>query len=127
MPTYGSCAGLILLANKVEDAIAGQESFGGLDVVARRNAFGRQVDSFEIELEIKGLSAPKFRAVFIRAPWIESIGENVELLASLSGHAVAVRQKNLLATSFHPELTSDHRLHRYFLDVICNESLKVSR
>ncbi len=127
MPTYGSCAGLILLANKVEDAIAGQESFGGLDVVARRNAFGRQVDSFEIELEIKGLSAPKFRAVFIRAPWIESIGENVELLASFSGHAVAVRQKNLLATSFHPELTSDHRLHRYFLDVICKESLKVSR
>ena len=126
MPTYGSCAGLILLANKVEDAIVGQESFGGLDVVARRNAFGRQVDSFEMDLEIKGISSPKFRAIFIRAPWIESVGTKVEVLAQVDGHAVAVRDGHILATSFHPELTGDNRIHRYFLDVVCKEIAKVS-
>lgn len=126
MPTYGSCAGLILLANKVEDAIVGQESFGGLDVVARRNAFGRQVDSFEMDLEIKGISSPKFRAIFIRAPWIESVGTKVEVLAQVDGHAVAVRDGHILATSFHPELTGDNRIHRYFLDVVCKEVAKVS-
>lgn len=126
MPTYGSCAGLILLANKVEDAIVGQESFGGLDVVARRNAFGRQVDSFEMDLEIKGISSPKFRAIFIRAPWIESVGTKVEVLAQVDGHAVAVRDGHILATSFHPELTGDNRIHRYFLDVVCKEAAKVS-
>lgn len=126
MPTYGSCAGLILLANKVEDAIVGQESFGGLDVVARRNAFGRQVDSFEMDLEIKGISSPKFRAIFIRAPWIESVGTKVEVLAQVDGRAVAVRDGHILATSFHPELTGDNRIHRYFLDVVCKEVAKVS-
>ena len=126
MPTYGSCAGLILLANKVEDAIVGQESFGGLDVVARRNAFGRQVDSFEMDLEIKGISSPKFRAIFIRAPWIESVGTKVEVLAQVDGRAVAVRDGHILATSFHPELTGDNRIHRYFLDVVCQEVAKVS-
>lgn len=126
MPTYGSCAGLILLANKVEDAIVGQESFGGLDVVARRNAFGRQVDSFEMDLEIKGISSPKFRAIFIRAPWIESVGTKVEVLAQVDGRAVAVRDRHILATSFHPELTGDNRIHRYFLDVVCKEAAKVS-
>lgn len=126
MPTYGSCAGLILLANKVEDAIVGQESFGGLDVVARRNAFGRQVDSFEMDLEIKGISSPKFRAIFIRAPWIESVGTKVEVLAQVDGRAVAVRDGHILATSFHPELTGDNRIHRYFLDVVCKEAAKVS-
>lgn len=125
MPTYGSCAGLILLANKVEDAITGQESFGGLDVVARRNAFGRQVDSFEIDLDIKGISSPKFRAIFIRAPWIESVGTGVEVLAEVDGHPVAVRAGHILATSFHPELTGDNRIHRYFLDVVCKEAAKV--
>lgn len=126
MPTYGSCAGLILLANKVEDAIVGQESFGGLDVVARRNAFGRQVDSFEMDLAIKGISSPKFRAIFIRAPWIESVGTKVEVLAQVDGRAVAVRDGHILATSFHPELTGDNRIHRYFLDVVCKEIAKVS-
>lgn len=125
MPTYGSCAGLILLANKVEDAITGQESFGGLDVVARRNAFGRQVDSFEIDLDIKGISSPKFRAIFIRAPWIESVGPGVEILAEVYGHPVAVRAGHILATSFHPELTGDNRIHRYFLDVVCKDAAKV--
>ncbi|MEY3108627.1 MAG: hypothetical protein RL730_978 [Actinomycetota bacterium] len=126
MPTYGSCAGLILLANKVEDAIVGQESFGGLDIVARRNAFGRQVDSFEMDLEIKGISSPKFRAIFIRAPWIESVGTKVEVLAQVDGRAVAVKDGHILATSFHPELTGDNRIHRYFLDVVCKEAAKVS-
>jgi len=126
MPTYGSCAGLILLADKVEDAIVGQESFGGLDVVARRNAFGRQIDSFEMDLEIKGISSPKFRAIFIRAPWIESVGPHVEILAQVDGHAVAVRDGHILATSFHPELTGDNRIHRYFLDVVCKDVAKVN-
>jgi 5'-phosphate synthase pdxT subunit len=126
MPTYGSCAGLILLANKVEDAIVGQESFGGLDVVARRNAFGRQIDSFEMDLEIKGISSPKFRAIFIRAPWIESVGPHVEILAQVDGHPVAVRDGHILATSFHPELTGDNRIHRYFLDVVCKDVAKVN-
>lgn len=126
MPTYGSCAGLILLANKVEDAIVGQESFGGLDVVARRNAFGRQIDSFEMDLEIKGISSPKFRAIFIRAPWIESVGPHVEILAQVDEHPVAVRDGHILATSFHPELTGDNRIHRYFLDVVCKDVAKVN-
>lgn len=126
MPTYGSCAGLILLANKVEDAIVGQESFGGLDVVARRNAFGSQIDSFEMDLEIKGISSPKFRAIFIRAPWIESVGPHVEILAQVDGHPVAVRDGHILATSFHPELTGDNRIHRYFLDVVCKDVAKVN-
>lgn len=126
MPTYGSCAGLILLARKVEDAIVGQESFGGLDVVARRNAFGSQIDSFEMDLEIKGISSPKFRAIFIRAPWIESVGPHVEILAQVDGHAVAVRDGHILATSFHPELTGDNRIHRYFLDVVCKDVAKVN-
>jgi 5'-phosphate synthase pdxT subunit len=126
LPVYGSCAGLILLADKVEDAIVGQESFGGLDVVARRNAFGRQVDSFEVELSVKGITGPVFPAVFIRAPWIEKVGKDVEILAEVAGHAVAVRQKNILATSFHPELTGDIRLHKYFVEQIVTHNSKVA-
>ena len=126
MPVYGSCAGLILLSNIVEDAIEGQESFGGLDVVSRRNAFGRQVDSFEAELNVKGISGPSFPAVFIRAPWIEKVGKDVEVLAEASGHPVAVRSKNILATSFHPELTGDNRIHKYFVEQIVNQSIKVN-
>ncbi len=126
MPVYGSCAGLILLSNKVEDAIKGQESFGGLDVVSRRNAFGRQVDSFEAELNVKGISGPSFPAVFIRAPWIEKVGKDVEVLAETSGHPVAVRSRNILATSFHPELTRDNRIHKYFVEQIVNQSIKVN-
>jgi 5'-phosphate synthase pdxT subunit len=125
MPVYGSCAGLILLADRVLDAIVGQESFGGLNVTARRNAFGRQVDSFESDIEFKGITGPKFRAIFIRAPWIEDCGEGVEVLAQIDGHPVAVLSKNLLATSFHPELTSDNRIHRYFVETICSRALRV--
>lgn len=125
MPVYGSCAGLILLADRVLDAIVGQESFGGLNVTARRNAFGRQVDSFESDIEFKGITGPKFRAIFIRAPWIEDCGEGVEVLAQIDNHPVAVRSGNLLATSFHPELTRDNRIHRYFVETICKNALRV--
>ena len=126
MPTYGSCAGMILLANKVEDAIDGQESFGGINMVVRRNAFGRQVDSFETDLKFRGITEPKVRAVFIRAPWVESVGSEVEVLAEITdsfgvSHPVAVRQANLLATSFHPELTGDNRVHRFFVENICRQ------
>ncbi len=126
MPTYGSCAGMILLANKVEDAIDGQESFGGINMVVRRNAFGRQVDSFETDLKFKGITEPKVRAVFIRAPWVETVGSEVEVLAEITdsfgvNHPVAVRQANLLATSFHPELTGDNRVHRFFVENICRQ------
>ena len=126
MPTYGSCAGMILLANKVEDAIDGQESFGGINMVVRRNAFGRQIDSFETDLKFKGITEPKVRAVFIRAPWVESVGSEVEVLAEITdsfgvNHPVAVRQANLLATSFHPELTGDNRVHRFFVENICRQ------
>lgn len=126
MPVYGSCAGLILLADRVLDAIVGQESFGGLDVTARRNAFGRQVDSFESDIEFKGITGPKFRAIFIRAPWIEECGAGVEVLAQIDEHPVAVRYGNLLATSFHPELTRDNRIHRFFVETICADAVKAS-
>ena len=119
MPVYGSCAGMILLANEVLDAIEGQESFGGMDATVRRNAFGRQVDSFETDLAFSGITEPRFRAIFIRAPWVERVGPNVEVLASVDGHPVAVRQGSIFATSFHPELTGDNRVHRYFVDVVC--------
>ncbi|CAB4898875.1 unannotated protein [freshwater metagenome] len=126
MPTYGSCAGMILLSNVVEDAIIGQESFGGIDMVVRRNAFGRQVDSFETDLKFKGITDPEVRAVFIRAPWVESVGANVEVLAEITDaagakHPVAVRQSHLLATSFHPELTGDNRVHRFFVENVCRQ------
>lgn len=117
VPTYGSCAGLILLANKILDGVEGQETFGGLDITARRNAFGRQVDSFEGEIEFAGLG--KLNGVFIRAPWVEEIGSDVQVLATSHGHPVAVRQGNILATSFHPELTDDYGVHRYFVEEIC--------
>ena len=116
-PIYGSCAGLILLADKILDGAAGQETFGGLDITARRNAFGRQVDSFEGEIEFAGLG--KLNGVFIRAPWVEEVSEKVTVLATSHGHPVAVRQGNILATSFHPELTADHAVHRYFVEEIC--------
>jgi len=116
-PIYGSCAGLILLADKILDGAAGQETFGGLDITARRNAFGRQVDSFEGEIEFAGLG--KLNGVFIRAPWVEEVSDKVTVLATSHGHPVAVRQGNILATSFHPELTADHAVHRYFVEEIC--------
>lgn len=125
MPTYGSCAGLILLSNRILGATSDQESFGGLDVTTRRNAFGRQVDSFETDLAFKGINGSPLRAVFIRAPWIEEVGDGVEILAEIAGHPVAVRQNHLLATSFHPELSGDTRVHRYFVDVVCREANRV--
>ena len=120
LPVYGSCAGLILLSNKILDGAEGQETFGGLDITSRRNAFGRQVDSFEGEIEFKGIGV--LNGVFIRAPWVESVEGSVEVLAISHGHPVAVRQGNILATSFHPELTHDHAVHRYFIEEVCKGS-----
>lgn len=117
LPVYGSCAGLILLANNIMDGAEGQETFGGLEITARRNAFGRQVDSFEGEIEFAGIG--KLNGVFIRAPWVEEVSNNVEVLASSHGHPVAVKQGSILATSFHPELTDNHAVHRYFVEEIC--------
>lgn len=123
MPMFGTCAGMIMLADQVLDARPDQETVGGLDVVVRRNAFGRQVDSFEIDVLAPVLGDAPFHAVFIRAPWVESVGDGAEVLAEISegaraGTIVAVRQGGLLATSFHPELTDDVRWHRYFVDVV---------
>jgi 5'-phosphate synthase pdxT subunit len=117
LPVYGSCAGLILLSNKILDGAEGQETFGGLDITSRRNAFGRQVDSFEGEIEFSGIG--KLNGVFIRAPWVEEVGPSVSVLATSHGHPVAVRQGSILATSFHPELTSDYAVHRYFVEELC--------
>ena len=121
MPTYGSCAGMILLADRILDGVSGQETFGGIDMTVRRNAFGRQVDSFESELDFAG---HRLHAVFIRAPWVEELGSEVEVISSVKTpageiHPVAVRQKHLMATSFHPELTHDLAVHRYFFDEVC--------
>jgi len=122
MPVYGSCAGMIMLAGQVLDGRPDQESFGGIDMTVRRNAFGRQVDSFEADLRITGVDGPDYHAVFIRAPWVERVGPGVEVLAAVSGgpadgRIVAVRQGNLLATAFHPELTGDLRVHRLFIEM----------
>ena len=125
MPTYGSCAGMILVAKSIQDPASGQDSFGGIDMVVKRNAFGRQVDSFEADLDFKGSTEPKVRGVFIRAPWVESCGPNVEVLAKVeiegNSHPVAVREGKVLATAFHPELTGDFRVHRYFVEEICKK------
>jgi pyridoxal 5'-phosphate synthase pdxT subunit len=115
MPVYGTCAGMILLAREVTEGE--QPLLGTLDVVVERNAFGRQNESFEEELSIEGLDEP-FRAVFIRAPWVAKVGVGVEVLASVDDHPVMVRQGRILATSFHPELTEDHRLHQMLLNWI---------
>ncbi|MDQ6526844.1 pyridoxal 5'-phosphate synthase glutaminase subunit PdxT [Nocardioides sp. LHD-245] len=117
MPTFGTCAGMILLADRIEGGTADQETIGGLDVTVRRNAFGRQVDSFEADLPFAGLADP-VHAVFIRAPWVERTGPDVEVLAEAQGHPVAVRQGHLMATSFHPEVDGDGRVHRIFLDLV---------
>lgn len=117
MPVYGTCAGLIMLADTVLDGIAGQQSLGGLDVAVRRNAFGNQNDSFETDIDIPELGAPPVHAVFIRAPVVESVGEKASVLASLAdGRIVAVEQGALLGTSFHPEVTGEHRFHARFLE-----------
>src|SRR4051812_49184880 len=123
MPAYGSCAGMILLADRILDAPPDQETIGGLDVTVRRNAFGRQVDSFESEIALDGIDGGPMQAVFIRAPWVEKAGAGVDVLGRVvggpaDGTIVAVRQGNLLATSFHPELTGDRRVHALFVDVV---------
>ncbi|HEX4788060.1 MAG TPA: pyridoxal 5'-phosphate synthase glutaminase subunit PdxT [Actinospica sp.] len=125
LPAYGSCAGMIMLADHVLDAAEGQETFGGIAITVRRNAFGRQIDSFEGPIDFAGIDG-ELHGVFIRAPWVESVDEGaggVEVLARVSGgpatgRIVAVRQGNLLATSFHPELTGDHRVHGVFADLV---------
>ena len=116
MAVWGTCAGAILLARKVIDAVDGQRTMGLMDIIVRRNAFGRQVDSFEADLEVRHLEGGPFRGVFIRAPWIEGAGEDVEVLARHDDVVVAARQGMLLATAFHPELTGDPRMHRFFVD-----------
>jgi pyridoxal 5'-phosphate synthase pdxT subunit len=120
LPAYGACAGMILLASEILDA--GTEGraalpLRGIDMTVRRNAFGRQVDSFEGDIPFEGLDAP-VRAVFIRAPWVERVGEDVTVLAQAAGHIVAVRQGSVMATSFHPEMTGDRRVHRLFVDLV---------
>ena len=123
MPMYGSCAGMIMLADHVEDARHDQETIGGIDMTVRRNAFGRQVDSFEADIPVPELGDAPFRAVFIRAPWVESVGPEVEVIARVSrggddGTIVAVRQGPLMATAFHPELTGDVRVHEMFVEMV---------
>jgi pyridoxal 5'-phosphate synthase pdxT subunit len=123
LPAFGSCAGMIMLADRLADGVAGQQTFGGIDMTVRRNAFGRQVDSFESDIALSGLPAADgtpLRAVFIRAPWVERVGGNVEILGTeqRTGRIVAVRQGPLLATAFHPELTPDRRIHELFVDLV---------
>ena len=122
LPAFGTCAGMIMLADRIEDGTRDQETLGGLDITVRRNAFGRQVDSFEDDLDFAGLHEP-VHAVFIRAPWVESVGDSVEVLARVghgeaAGRIVAVRQGSLMATSFHPEVGGDARVHRLFVDLV---------
>jgi pyridoxal 5'-phosphate synthase pdxT subunit len=124
LPAFGSCAGMIMLADRLTDGAAGQQTFGGIDMTVRRNAFGRQVDSFERDIELSGLGRPDgeqpLRAVFIRAPWVEQVGAGVCVLGTDegTGRIVAVRQGPLLATAFHPELTPDRRIHELFVDIV---------
>ncbi len=127
LPAYGSCAGMIMLADRIEGGRPDQETIGGLDITVRRNAFGRQVDSFEADLDMPVLGDRPVHAVFIRAPWVESLGEGVQVLGTVAagpaaGRIVAVRQGHLLATSFHPELTGDTRVHEYFVEMVREQS-----
>jgi 5'-phosphate synthase pdxT subunit len=116
MPAYGSCAGMIMLATELLDGRPDQQTFGGIEMTVRRNAFGRQVDSFEASIELSGIG--RFDTVFIRAPWVERTGDQVQVLGRAAGRIVAVRQGAVLATAFHPELTGDLRIHRYFVDLV---------
>ena len=129
LPAYGSCAGMILLADRIVDAPPDQETIGGLDVTVRRNAFGRQVDSFESDVPVDGVEGGPLHAVFIRAPWVEETGDGVEVLGRVvggpaDGKIVAVRQGNVVATSFHPELTGDRRVHALFVDLVREEMVR---
>ncbi len=116
MPVWGTCMGMIVAAHDVADLQ--QRTLDLIDITVRRNAFGRQVASAEVSIDVPALGAKRFPAIFIRAPWIERAGPGVEVLASVDGHGVFVRQRNAIATSFHPELTRDHRVHRYFVAMI---------
>lgn len=123
LPMYGSCAGMILLADRILDGRPDQETIGGIDMTVRRNAFGRQVDSFEGGIDLEGIDGGPFPGVFIRAPWVEEIGARVEVIGRVgagaaAGRIVAVRDRNLIATSFHPELTGDTRVHQYFVEMV---------
>ena len=126
LPAFGSCAGMIMLADRLADGVEGQQTYGGIDMTVRRNAFGRQVDSFEHDITLGGVGADTgvtegpFRAVFIRAPWVEQTGPGVAILGTDpgTGRIVAVRQGQLLATAFHPELTPDRRIHQLFVDIV---------
>src|SRR5580700_4366417 len=124
LPAFGSCAGMIMLAARLSGAASGQETLGAIDMTVRRNAFGRQVDSFERDLSVTGLAGPPYRAVFIRAPWVEEAGAGVEILATVpaTGRIVAVRQGPVLATAFHPELTGDGRIHELFVKMVRERS-----
>lgn len=123
MPAYGSCAGMIMLADRITDGVEGQVTLGGLDMTVRRNAFGRQIDSFEADLPLAGVAGGPFHAVFIRAPSVESVGDGVEVIGRVesgdtAGRIVAVRQGAIMATAFHPELTGDQRVHALFVDMV---------
>ncbi|HVD18355.1 MAG TPA: pyridoxal 5'-phosphate synthase glutaminase subunit PdxT [Propionibacteriaceae bacterium] len=124
LPAYGSCAGMILLAKNVLDGTQDQKTFGALDITVRRNAFGRQVESFEADVDLVGIAGGPMHAVFIRAPWVERIDNGVEILGAVvppglvESKIIAVRHENVMATSFHPEVTNDLRIHRYFVDVV---------
>ncbi len=117
LPTFGTCAGMIVLARSVLDGLPEQRSYDAIDLTVRRNAFGRQVDSFEADLDVSGLDEP-FHAVFIRAPFVEEVGDAVEVLARVDGHPVLCRQGPVLVSAFHPELTADRRLHQLFLSLL---------
>jgi 5'-phosphate synthase pdxT subunit len=124
LPAFGSCAGMIMLAGRLQDGVEGQLTFGGIDMTVRRNAFGRQVDSFERDIRIDRVDGDEtpFHAVFIRAPWVERAGPDVDVLAEDNGRIIAVRQGVLLATSFHPELTPDRRIHKLFTQIVKGSS-----
>ncbi len=121
LPAFGSCAGMIMLADRLTDGVAGQQTYRGIDMTVRRNAFGRQVDSFEADISLEGLPDGRpFRAVFIRAPWVEQVAGDAAVMGTeeRTGRIVAVRQGPLLATAFHPELTPDRRIHQLFVDIV---------
>ncbi|GAB3212329.1 pyridoxal 5'-phosphate synthase glutaminase subunit PdxT [Marinactinospora thermotolerans] len=123
LPAFGTCAGMIMLADRILDGIEGQQTVGGIDMTVRRNAFGRQTESFEAHVDVHGVEGEPVEAIFIRAPWVESVGAQVQELAHIAygeraGRIVAVRQGGLLATSFHPELTGDARIHRLFVEMV---------
>ena len=117
LPTLGTCAGMIMLARTVLDGRADQRSFGAIDITVRRNAFGRQIDSFEADLDVEGLDR-RFHAVFIRAPFVEAAGAEVEVLARVDGHPVLCRSASVMVSAFHPELTDDRRIHQLFLSQV---------